>query len=483
MADEPPKKHPNLSHPRSPLLDQLAGMAAARKWGEDIARDMVDYKTGRLPWSEVDPGCVLAGPPGTGKTTFAKALAATCKLPLIATSYAHWQRSGGGCLNDVLLAMKADFVLAAANAPCVLAIDELDTLPSRAFGGQHREWYTAVTNALLEELDGTAGRPGVIVIGMCNHPKRLDPALVRAGRLDRVILVALPAAEDLPQILRFHLKDDAGRVDDLASIAVLCVGMSGADVEQLVRQGRRRARHQRRPMRRDDLIALIEAESQSLDDDTRWRVAVHEAGHAVVALRLEMSDNITASIVSRNNAGGVVSMTMTPRAVTRDGIANLLTTLLAGRAAEEVLLDSVSGGAGGDASSDLAAANRMALNAVANLGLSSSESLLWFGTSLDDGLRSAPAPLVEEVNEMLTQAYDRAQELINEDEEFVGDVARMLIEHRALTHQQILLIEERPKPAVPRYAFGAWDRKPDTNANPWLRATRYDDNDESSGYP
>ena len=229
-----PKTEPGPPIPEGPLLSQLAGMPEARAWGEALVQDLALYKAGRLKWSEIDPGCVLYGPPGTGKTTLARAIAATARLPLVAASYAEWNR-GGPYGADIINAMCKTFESARKSAPSILAIDELDSMPDRSsLPSSHPVTY-AIVNALLEQLDGLNRRPGVVVIGTCNNPERLDAAVVRSGRLGRSILVPLPALEALPQIFAFHLGQHAGSIGNLSSVAVMCVGMSGADIEQLVR--------------------------------------------------------------------------------------------------------------------------------------------------------------------------------------------------------------------------------------------------------
>lgn len=289
--------------PEGPLLSQLAGMPEARAWGEALIQDLVLYKAGRLAWSEIDPGCVLYGPPGTGKTTLARAIAATAKVPLIATSYADWTR-GGRFGSDIIMAMGATFSRAREQAPCIVAIDELDSIPARdSLSSEHPVTY-AIVNSVLEQLDGLNRRPGVIVIGTCNHLDRLDEALLRSGRLGRSILVPLPALEALPQILTFHLGRDAAYIGDLSGIAVMAVGMSGADIEQLVRDARQRARRAVRSIRKTDLVEALEARSKARDPATEWRIAVHEAGHAVADLRLGVSSCINVSIVAAADSAG-----------------------------------------------------------------------------------------------------------------------------------------------------------------------------------
>ena len=197
--------------PQGPLLKDLAGMASARAWGEELAQDLADYAAKRIPWSEVDKGALLHGEPGTGKTIFATALAATCKVPLIATSYAEWQRSKDGHLGDVLAAMHDDFKLAKKHAPCILFIDEIEAVSSRAAGGSNHRWYAGIITALNEQLHGVLSREGVVVIAATNHPDRVDPALLRPGRLDTRIAIPMPNAEDLRGIVRFHLRQGVGR--------------------------------------------------------------------------------------------------------------------------------------------------------------------------------------------------------------------------------------------------------------------------------
>ena len=438
--DEPTVTAPvRPAHPPVPQLRELAGMAEARKWGEAVAQDMSDYIAGRLEWSEVDPGCVLHGPPGTGKTTFGKALAATCGIKLVTTSFGEWQSSAEGHLGTLLTAMTEVFQRARTSAPCIFFIDELDSVPARGSGTSAQYWNVAV-NHLLKLLDGIAQMEGVVIVGACNHPDLLDPALVRAGRLDRKIAVALPALEDIPQIIRFHLKTDAATVNDLASVALLCLGMSGADIERMVREARRCARRAKRSLGREDLITVIESAGPRLDPEDLRRVAVHEAGHAVAALRLGISASINVSIVAAGDFAGRTVMPGAKGLFTRTAIGDQLVMLLSGRAAEEAILKSVSSGAGGSEDSDLARATRLAFEAVGTLGLSSQDSLIWYGQSSGDSLRLYPA-VAAEINAMLKDAYEKALVLVRTEHVYVDTVARALVLRRALAHHELVAID------------------------------------------
>ena len=226
-------------------LENIFGMPKAKRWGLGLARDMAEHRAGRLPWRKVDHGCVLHGPPGTGKTTFVRMLAEACGVPLFETSYPAWQRHREGHLGDVHGAIHRLFTQAASQAPSIIFIDEVDGIPSRDGPNRHnRAWWDQIVNALIEKIDEIRkNQTPVIVIGACNHADRIDPALMRSGRLDRLITVDLPTVDDLVGIIRFHLENDDLVGEDLRVVAAGAVGMTGADIEKLVRDAERHARN------------------------------------------------------------------------------------------------------------------------------------------------------------------------------------------------------------------------------------------------
>jgi hypothetical protein len=243
----------------SVILEHLFGLGEARKWGNQLAHDLRLYAEGQLAWSEVDKGVVLEGPPGCGKTLFAQALANSSQVSLVVASYAQWQGTRDGHLGDTLAAMKASFQEARKAAPCILLIDEVDSLPDRGtLPAINKDYLVAVVNGLLEQLDGALGREGVVVVGACNNASFLDPALTRAGRLEKVIQIPFPDAPAIEGILRVHLKDDLVQAD-LAEVARAAAERRavGADIELWCRNARRRARLERRVLEIADLAREI----------------------------------------------------------------------------------------------------------------------------------------------------------------------------------------------------------------------------------
>lgn len=418
-----------------PRLANLGGMREARKWGEALVRDFADYKAGKISWDTLDTGAILYGPPGTGKTMFAVVLARSCGVKLIATSLSQWMTSGDGHLDDVIAAMRRDFALAREEA-CILFIDELDSFPTRRHNNSADTWWTNVVTAFLEELGGLVARPGVVVIAACNHFTKLDPALVRAGRLEKHIPVELPRLDELPSVIGFHLsREEIRAVGDMKSMAVMCQGMSPAEIGRLVRDARRHARQWKHSLRRADFLAVLESEARDAEFD--WRVAVHEAGHAVAALTLGVAREVNVSIVATTRSGGSSSVEYHPLMITPATVTHQLVIALSGRAAEEVVLGEISGGSGGDETSDLARANSLAWRAVTELGFSKRAPLRWCRDSQRPEAILCDNSISQEVQEMLTEAYDVAIKLARANKAKVEAVAKALTQRRALASADV----------------------------------------------
>lgn len=189
------------------LVESLAGYGDARDWALDLKSDLALWRDGYLDWSEMSTKLLLSGPPGTGKTTFARALCNTLQVPMLATSVAQWLEPG--YLGDVLKLMSSAFEAAGKYRPAILFIDEMDGIgrrgdPSRSYA----EYWDSVINRALELLDGVNKTEGVIIVGATNHPDHIDPALRRSGRLERHVEIPLPDTEALIGILAHHLGAD-----------------------------------------------------------------------------------------------------------------------------------------------------------------------------------------------------------------------------------------------------------------------------------
>lgn len=425
----------------TPSLAELPGYdGPAREWAQALERDLSDYLAGRMPWKRLASSCVLYGPPGTGKTLFAKALARTLRIPVIATSCGHWFRNSEGHLGDVIQAMQRDFDSARALAPAILFIDELEGIPDRAKLTRGRDWWTPVVNHALTLLDGAeTPREGLIVIGATNHPSMLDQALIRPGRFDRLIEIALPDAKALAKILRLHLGEALAGVD-LISIVRLAHQATPADAAKWAKDALGRARGAARAPTEEDLVAVI-APPDTRSQNELWLSAVHEAGHAIAYLkrRIELD---SVSLVSSGESGGR-TRTLKPLsfAPTKSEIENFVVAVLAGRAAEHVVISAPSTGAVGD----LAVATSLVAKAYAQEGLG--DSLIHREEDISS-LLSKDRELRDAVDGDLKRLYDVAVELIRDHQASVEAVARTLIERRFLTGGDVAAIVE-PTPSMP----------------------------------
>ncbi|MFZ4808235.1 MAG: AAA family ATPase [Hyphomicrobiaceae bacterium] len=460
---------PHRAVPNGPSLTQLAGMNEARAWGLALAQDIKLFREKKLAWSEVDPGCILHGPPGTGKTTFAKALAATCGLPLVTAGFGIWQSSNDGHLGDTLSAMQKTFAEARDKAPCILFIDELDSIPSRSTSNRSAEYWIAVTNALLKEIDALSDIKGVVVIGACNYPDRLDSALTRSGRMDRMIAVTLPNVRELQDIITYHIaaveKVAKPEPSALRSAAVASIGLSGADVEKTVRIARRKARCAGEPFAMVYYMAALEDQNSGADPDTLLLRAFHEAGHAIAALRLHLSSDINVSIIARGSAAGI--SIPKPGFLTPSDAADQLVMFLAGRAAEHILLGEITNLSGGhDQDCDLARATRLATDIVARYGFHHTRGLFWVHPNASPG-----AKLEREVQNMLDRAYAAAIALVRNNALTTSNIARELYRRRALTHQDMLEIEQESTASLPGYPPPYTPRQSLSSTRPIPRAS------------
>ena len=435
-----------LTPRHGPSLDDLHGLGEARAQAEMIIADVRAAVAGRISWSEVDRGMLLAGPPGCGKTALARAIAKDCGIHFLECSATRWQMAG--YLNDHLAAMSRDFNEARRFEPTIMFIDEIDSIGNREkLSGSNATYQTEVVNALLSELQGFSERGKVIVIAATNNVENVDPAIKRAGRLDRVVEVTLPTIDALEEIFDYYLAKhhaDRGPESDivLRPLAEAAFGRTGADVSLAVRGALRRARMTGRSLCQDDLLAelfgrpLANDIARSLSGEGMRRVAIHEAGHAVV--RLKSGDALGRigyiSIVPRadGSLGFVAGQPdLDSSAMDHADYLMFLEVALGGRAAEEVFYgpEGVGAGAGGGQSSDLAKATGIAFDMVCRLGLGRSARLVWHETpTAQDRM---------EAEELIAESYARAKELIANHRGLVEQIVNALIERQEMSGEEL----------------------------------------------
>jgi AAA+ superfamily predicted ATPase len=437
--------------PREGLgLKDLHGLGEARQFAEDLIADIHSAIAGRLDWSQVDRGALLVGAPGTGKTTLARAIAKDCGVRFIQGSASTWMAQGVS-LGPHITAIRKTFTEARDYAPSILFIDEIDSIGSREqIRGDHNSLYqTEVINAVLEQMQGLDPTAPVFVIGATNYEEGVDPALRRAGRLDRTIRIPRPNGQALDLIYQHYLKaltngQGIGPDVDTAALGQLSVGLTGADVERFVRGASRRARKAGRALAQTDVIAEItnkprsDAESPRLSPADLERTAVHEAGHALAAFLsgTRGADIGFVTIVPRDD-GTLGFMARVPDErihLTRRDYEDKLDVFLAGRAAEELRygIDEVSSGA----ASDLQAATELVTRMVTRLGLGGNGRLLWSQSMTGTDMDVAAAILSESYTRVLANLARNVARLdalaveLSGRQELRGDEVRKLLRRR-----------------------------------------------------
>ncbi|WP_439616704.1 AAA family ATPase [Shinella sp.] len=426
-----------------PALEKMFGYGDAKAWGMQLAQDLDDWSNGVIDWDDVDRGIVLSGPPGVGKTIFAEAVAKQCGAKLIATSLGQWQSKGH--LGDLLKAMRADFVSARAALPSILFVDELDSIGDRQkFKHDNADYSIQVVNAFLEQLDGLGGREGVIVMGATNHYDRIDPAVVRAGRLERHVVIPLPDAADRLGILAQHV-DFCIPVDELQKLVVPTQGMSRADLAQAARNARRIVRREKRKITDDDLLEGL-PEVVRLTDEHRYANAIHESGNTLVGIKLGVGKYVGSRLVEQislgkgaNNQAGAAYFEMPVIAHRgRANYDNQIAMTLAGLAVEELVFEETYDGAGAVPSSDLARATRLATMMETTLGMG--VSYRHCAATDDDALetlRRSDPDLRERIDAKLAMEFSRAKEILENERNALIALAKELVEQNTLDPERV----------------------------------------------
>jgi ATP-dependent Zn protease len=423
---------------RVPALATAVEYGPARLWGLDLVRDIAAFREGKIAWRDVDRGVCIHSAPGMGKTLFARVLAKACGVPLVSTSVGAWFADGPGNLDSVVKQQRAAYAKAFALASpcCLLYLDEIDALPDRAtLSDRNRDWWSPIIADALLLLDSSLDRTGIVAIAATNLIGRVDKALLRPGRLEKIIEIPPPDAAGAVNILRFHLDADL-RGDDLTGIGALFDGSTGAEIMHAVRLARRAARNAGRRLAVDDLRRAA-LPPEEISPAHLFRMSVHEAAHAVAALVIKPG-TVRRVILRRSGASGGQTVTDfgDDRVWTRAGIEDRVVVGLAARAAERIFTGAVSTASGGASNSDIGTATEMIASIHASYGmgedlvyLGAGEDLL-FRVGLDHDLRVRVAAHLRELE-------DRAEKLVEANRDAVLAVARRLAEKRFLDGAEV----------------------------------------------
>ena len=432
--------------------------------GEDEAKEnlteIVEYLHNPEKYKEIGAsmpkGILLVGPPGTGKTMLAKAVAGEASVPFFSISGSEFVEMfvgmGAAKVRDL-------FNQAKEKAPCIVFIDEIDAIGKKrdgSMGGNDEREQTL--NQLLTEMDGFEGNNGVIILAATNRPESLDPALTRPGRFDRRVPVELPDLKGREEILKVHAKKIRIAEDiDFNKVARMASGASGAELANIVNEAALRAiRDNRKYATQSDLeesievvIAGYQKKNAILTDKEKWTVAYHEIGHAMVAaLQTHSAPVQKITIIPRTS--GALGYTMQVEEgnhylMTKEELENKIATLTGGRAAEEVVYNSISTGA----SNDIEQATKLARGMVTRYGMTDDFDMVALETVTnqylggDASLACSPqtqALIDEKVVSLVKTQHEKAISLLKNNREKLDELAKFLYEKETITGEEFMEI-------------------------------------------
>ena len=438
---------------------------AGQEEAKEALKEIVDFLHNPQKYAEIGAtlpkGALLVGPPGTGKTLLAKAVAGEAKVPFFSISGSEFVEMfvgmGAAKVRDL-------FKQANEKAPCIVFIDEIDTIGKKRDGGgfSGNDEREQTLNQLLAEMDGFDGRKGVVILAATNRPESLDPALLRPGRFDRRIPVELPDLKGREAILKVHGKNV--KMDDSVSygeVARAASGASGAELANIVNEAALRAvRMGRSVVSQQDLeesvevvIAGYQRKDSGVSEKEKKIVAYHEVGHALVAACQSDSAPVhKITIIPRTS--GALGYTMQVDKdqrylMSREEAFNKIATYTGGRAAEELIFGSITTGA----ANDIEQATKLARAMVTRYGMSDQFGMVALETVTnqylggDTSLACSPdtAKVIdEEVVELVKSAYRKAKELLSENQEKLHEIAAYLLEKETITGEEFMDILKAP---------------------------------------
>ena len=446
-------------------VQSTEGIRFADVAGEDEAKEnlqeVVNYLHDPSKYKEIGAsmpkGILLVGPPGTGKTMLAKAVAGESNVPFFSISGSEFVEMfvgmGASKVRDL-------FNQAKEKAPCIVFIDEIDAIGQKRSGGQYggNDEREQTLNQLLTEMDGFEGNNGVIILAATNRPESLDPALTRPGRFDRRVPVELPDLKGREEILKVHAKKvKLAENVDFNVVARMASGASGAELANIVNEAALRAvRDGRQVVTQSDLeesievvIAGYQKKNAILTDQEKWVVSYHEIGHALVAARQSHSAPVQKiTIIPRTS--GALGYTMQVEEgnhylLTKEELENKIATLTGGRAAEEVVFGSITTGA----SNDIEQATKLARAMLTRYGMSKEFGMVALETVQNqylggDTSLSCAAGTQEQIDrlvvELVSRQHDKAVKLLTDDREKLDQLAKHLYEKETITGEEFMSI-------------------------------------------
>jgi cell division protease FtsH len=438
--------------------------------GEDEAKEslveVVDFLHNPQKYSKIGAklpkGALLVGPPGTGKTLLAKAVAGEAHVPFFSLTGSDFIELyvgvGASRVRDL-------FKEATKNAPCIVFIDEIDAIGrsrDSKYGGGNEEREQTL-NQLLSEMDGFDSSKGILILGATNRPEILDKALLRPGRFDRRIIVDKPDLKGRVEILKVHAKDvKMDETVDLDAIALATSGAVGSDLANMINEAAINAvKEGREYVSQKDLFAAVEQvlvgkekKDRIMSKEERRIVSYHEVGHALISALQKNSEPVQKITIVPRTMGALGYVMQVPEEEkylnTEAELRDMLVGLVGGRAAEEVVFDTVTTGA----ANDIEKATSIARNMITRYGMSKRFGLVGLATVESQYLEGrtalncsdeTAAAIDEEVVAMIKESYDQALQMLRENRELMDKLAAFLIERETITGKEFMEIFRREK--------------------------------------
>ena len=438
---------------------------AGEEEAKELLAEIVDYLHKPERYKEIGAsmpkGALLVGPPGTGKTLLAKAVAGEANVPFFSISGSEFVEMfvgmGAAKVRDL-------FKQANEKAPCIVFIDEIDTIGKKRDGGQYggNDEREQTLNQLLTEMDGFDGSKGVVILAATNRPESLDPALLRPGRFDRRIPVELPDLQGRIDILKVHAQKIklAGNVD-FSAIARTAAGASGAELANIINEAALRAvRLGRSCATQEDLMESVEVviagyqkKNRVLSNKEKLTVSYHEVGHALVAALQSQSAPVQKITIIPRTSGALGYTMQVDESehylMTKTEMENKIATLTGGRAAEKLIFHEITTGA----SNDIEQATKLARSMVSRFGMSSEFGMVAMETVQSQYLggdasltcsMETQTKIDKKVTEIIQTQYDKAMQLLQTNQPKLHEIAKYLYEHETITGEEFMQILNRP---------------------------------------